>query len=281
MSDELQEKQCIVSKIDQILQIQLMKLQSEKDAIAKYRELYLQYFRNAKNATITSAAFVATFLIATVTFATVTFKVVPQLQGIAIIFLLIDAIVGLLAFAIFGNHLRISSQGWLKVEDAYNEAISHLQDLRIFAVQKTLKTNLANTMQLDILSCYSRIHLHKDRIEICDALEYALNSIYSTSYTTKILVRQLDAVKKSLKKDEKIIAAYINEFEREKDFLSELDLSRIKSSHSSKEGGEKTLKRLTRIDRFFNTVAGRYLNSQSPCSKVEEEQEGNTRKICL
>ena len=234
-----------------------MKLQSEKDAIAKYRELYLQYFRNAKNATITSAAFVATFLI-----ATVTFKVVPQLQGIAIIFLIIDVFVGVLAFAIFGNHLRISSQGWLKVEDAYNEAISHLQDLRIFAVQKTLKIDLVNTMQLDILSCYSRIHLHKDRIKIHDALQYALNSIYSTSYTTKILVRQLDAVKKSLKKDDKIIAAYINEFEREKDFLSELDLSRIKSIYSLKEGGEKTLERLTRIDRFFNTVAGRYLNSQ-------------------
>ena len=77
MSDQHQEKECIVSKIDQILQIQLMKLQSEKDAIAKYRELYLQFFRNAKNATIASAAFVATFLI-----STVAFKLFPPIPGI-------------------------------------------------------------------------------------------------------------------------------------------------------------------------------------------------------
>ncbi|MFY9796374.1 MAG: hypothetical protein WBF33_20475 [Candidatus Nitrosopolaris sp.] len=253
MSDELQEKQWIVSKIDQVLQVQLMKLQSEKDAIAKYRELYLQYFRSAVNATIASAAFVATVLI-----ATVAFKVVPQFLGLAIILLVIDVFVGLLAFAIFGNHLRVSSQGWLRVEDSYNTTISHLQDLRIFVTQKALKIESVNTKQLNILSRYSRIHLHKDRKEMKDALQYALNSVYSTSYTTDILRRQLNEVTTSLEDDDKINATYLCKFEGERDFLSELVFSGIRSDFSSREGG----KRLTRIDEFFNSVAKKYLNSQ-------------------
>lgn len=257
MGDELQHKQCIVSKIDQILQIQLMKLQSEKDAIANYRELYLQYFRMAKNATITSAAFVATFLI-----STVAFKVVPQFQGIAIVLLIIDVFVVVLGFAIFGNHLRVSSQGWFRVEDAYNAAISHLQDLRIFVSQKALKIDDVNVMQLDILSCYSRIHSHKNRIKIHEALLFALNSVYYSSYTTEILNRQLHEIDTSLKKDNEIIAAYISEFEMEKDFLYELDISRVKSSNNSIKGVECTSRRLTPIDRFFNSVAERYLNKK-------------------
>jgi hypothetical protein len=167
-----------------------------------------------------------------------------------------DVLVVVFAFWIFGSHLRISSHGWMKIEDTYNAAISDLQDLRIFVSQKALTTTLEKE-QLEILSCYSKIYLYTNRVEIHKALLFAWESVYTSSYTVEILKRQLHNTETLLSKDKEIMTAYKSEFEIKKD-LYELDISRVKPTNYPGEEGQCTSTKLSTIDKFFDGVAEKY-----------------------
>lgn len=187
------------------------------------------------------------------------FQGVPQATVISLILLGIDLIIGALSFAIFGNHLRVSSRGWMCVEDAYNGAISHLGDFRVFLARIELNKDL-EVAQPHILSFYWQVYLHKDRINMHKAFQHALNSVYSTSYTMKILIRKSLEISELLKKDKDIVTTHGHKFKIERDLLPEL--SSIFEEYSP-EGGEKMSSRLNRIDKFFNSVVKRFSRPES------------------
>jgi hypothetical protein len=258
MQENDEKKRLLVNKLEYILRIHLEDFQSKQQAVVKNQVTYSEFIRSIISRTFATVGFLATALIAIAAFKIL--EPIHNTQLFLLILLLIDLAVGAITFGVFGNHSRSSKAAWSEIENAYNASIAHINELRIFLTEKEIIINETNAEKLFLLSSCYLAYLLEDLIRIHQALQDTLNSIFSSSFTAGLLIRESNKQNKLIKNVYKKYALNQNEFEKEKDFLGDLYPQLGMSCYLPLEGGQATSAGLSRVERYFNNLAKKYWN---------------------
>ena len=175
-------KQQLINNIDDCLKNQLEKLEFERKSIAFYREYYFGLVHHVRNRFYGIMGFIATILIAAI--GITLGKGIDQILYSLIIILIIVSSSTLIVSVFFYDYLPDEGNKWIKIEDAYNKAISNMNNHRIFLTAKAFNSEEINIEQLSIFGSYVKICLGLYLIQITKASKNA----HSWDYVPKVPV---------------------------------------------------------------------------------------------
>lgn len=215
-----------IDKIDYILQIEIQRLQSEKETVAEYGEFHLTIIRTVRSRIFTTIGTLATVLLAAAAFQNLQ-QNQYWLNWIYTV-LVIDFVFAAIAYGYFVYHTTIANRAWLRLRNDYNTIIFSLYEQRIFLVNKSLNIEV-NRKQISTLSLYIKVVLGVDRIKIYDALRSARKLLTSIPIVGKLWVSKSATIiildESSQNRNELINSVYNSyklnkdEFEKERNLL--------------------------------------------------------------
>ena len=219
MEENQNSKSQLFDKIDNILQIQAQKFQSEKEIVASYRELHLGIIRAVRSRIFPSVGTIATALLAVLAFGNIQNDL--YLRNVLYLILAIDLVVAAGVYMFFVYHLHYANKAWFAIEDVYNKVILNTYEYRIFLVDKSLSIRVTNIEQLSTtLSSYFRIIFDIYRIKIDDARRDALCSLSSILFVGRIWTTQsytTNILRDTLRNREEFINTVYKEYQKNKD----------------------------------------------------------------
>lgn len=172
-----------IDKIVYILQIEIQRLQSEKEAIQGYGELNLTIIRTVRSRVFTTIGTLATVLLAAAAFQNLQ-QDQYWLNWIYTI-LLIDFVFAAIAYGYFVYLMTFASRAWLRIGNLYNTIIFSLYKQQIFLVDKSLNIEVG-AKQISTISLYIKIVLGINQIKIDDGLRNVIKSLSSIRIVGKV-----------------------------------------------------------------------------------------------